>query len=118
MEVRRSTNWERLDVKWHFLNHVESSATKMRAPKRISPAMNESQPEDMMKSENHKLAGSRLDVCPMVGANCRGNEHDSRGVGYEWRGQSPSYNKLVNRMYEFRPLSEVIALRLGARELL
>ena len=29
--------------------------------------------------ENCKLAGSRLDACPTVGANCRGNKPDSRG---------------------------------------
>ncbi len=81
-------------------SHAESSTMKERAPKRISWPMLKSPPDDMMKRYSRKLAGSRLDACPTVGANCRGYKSDSRCVGYERMGRALA----TARMYEFRPL--------------
>ena len=62
--------------------------------------MLESPPDDMTKGSSRKLAESRLDACPTVGANCRGYKSDSRSVGYERMGRALA----TARMYEFRPL--------------
>ena len=91
---------------------------KVNAPRRISRPKVRPSPEDMLEGKKCNLAGSRLDACPTVGANCHGNEPDSRSRGYVRRGQGPSYGEIVHTIYEFRPLAvEVTTLRLGAQEL-
>ena len=70
-----------------------------------------------MEIEICNLTGSRSDACPMVGANCRGNESDSKSRGYVGGGRILATARLYTQVDEFRPLSEEIkALHIGASE--
>ena len=65
-----------------------------------------------MEIEICNLTESRSDACPTVGANCRGNESDSKSRGYVGEGSVLATERLYAQIYEFRPLSEeVTALR-------
>ena len=91
---------------------------KTSMPRQISWPKAKPPPETMlMENVIRNLTGSHSDACPTVGANCRGNESDSKSIGYVGGGKVLAMARLYTQVYEFRPLSEVVtALRLGASE--
>ena len=76
--MRRPTDGESLDVERGFLEPCgvvgdEGERTEMDLAVRDQTAAGRHD-----EDEKRNLAGSRLDACPTVGANCRGNVPDSR----------------------------------------